>query len=105
MRADEGDLDLGIAVLNGLSDADIALEAGSAGEQDQEFVVLGDAYGFLGGDVMGRSVKQTRPLDHAGRVGEPDGVPIGFDFARSGPARARASIKIFKGGWIQKQCF
>ena len=96
---------LRIGFFDSVRNADVALEAGRAGEQHEQFVVLGDTNGFFGADVMRRCIQQARAFEHAGRVGKPDGVPVGFDFARSRPAGARAPIEILKGGRIEKQCF
>ena len=54
---------------------------------------------------MGRGIEHTRTLEQAGRVGEPDGVPVGFNLARCGPARARATVEVFKRGRVQEKSF
>ena len=54
---------------------------------------------------MGRRVEEARALEQSRRVGEPHGVPVGFDFARRGPARACATVEVLKRGRVQKECF
>src|SRR5689334_5443401 len=41
---------------------------------------------------------------HAGRIAQPDRIPVGFDLPRGGPARARPAVKLLKRRWIQEQC-
>ena len=52
-----------------------------------------------------RSVEQPGALQHSGRIGQPDRIPIRFDLTSCGPARACAAIKIFKRGRVKKQRF
>src|SRR5712692_1102408 len=104
MRPYKGNLDVRIAVFDCLRETDVAWEAGSAGEQDQQLVILACADSFFRGHVVGRSIQQTRSLKHACGISEPYRVPVGFDLARGRPAGTRASIEVFKRGRIQKQC-
>ena len=75
------------------------------GEEHEELVVLRDLDGLVGGDVVGRGVEQPRTLQHAGGIGEPDGVPVGLDLAGCGPAGAGATVEVFEGGRVQEQGF
>ena len=94
--SDEGNLDVRIAVFDRLSDADVAREARRAGEKNEQFVILTGADGLFRGNVVRRGVEQSGALQHARRIGEPDRIPVRFNFTRSGPARACAPIEIFK---------
>ena len=105
VRSDEGDLDVRIAVFDGLGDADIAGKSRRAGEQHEQFVVLAGADRFFRRDVVRRGVQQARALQHSGRIGEPDRIPVRFNLTRSGPARTGAPIEILKRRRIQEQCF
>ena len=102
-RPDEGDFDGGVDRLDGLGEALVAFPADGRGEEYQELVVLADLDGFVGGDVVRGRIEKAGTLKQACRVCEPDGVPIGLDFARGGPARTRASVKVLKRGGIQEQ--
>ena len=95
----------GFAVLHGLGEADVAREAGRAGEQHQELVIFGDVDGLFGGNVVRRSVEQACALEHSGRIRKPDRVPVGFDFTGGRPARAGATVEILKRGRVQQKCF
>ena len=95
----------GLAVFDGLGDADVAGESGSAGEEHEQFVVLAGADRFFRRDVVRRGVEQARAFEHARGIGEPDRIPVRFDLTRRGPARTGASIEILKRRRIQKQCF
>lgn len=100
---DEGDLDGGIGALDGLGEGVVTGPADGRGKEDEELVALGDLDGLVGGDVVGRGVQQLRALEHAGGIGEPDGVPVGLDLAGSGPAGAGAAVEVFEGGRVQEQ--
>ena len=104
-RADEGNLDGGIGGLDGPCEGVVAAPTHGGGEEHEELVVLGDLDGLVRGDVVGRGVQQLRALEHAGGIGEPDGVPVGLDLAGSGPAGAGTTVKVLKGGRIQEQMF
>ncbi len=52
VRSHEGDLDGGICFLDGLGNPHVALKARGTGEEHEQFVILGDANGFFGADVM-----------------------------------------------------
>ena len=103
-RADEGDLDARVALLDHLGGALVAVPAHGAGEEDEELVVLQDVNDILPVEVVGRSVDQAGTLKHAGGIGEPDRVPVGLDLAGCGPAAAGAAIELFKGGGVEEQC-
>src|SRR5580658_4218364 len=105
MRSDERNLDLGIRLANLLYQSNITGKAWSAGKQHQELIIAGDVDSLFCGHVMRRGIEQTRTLQHSGRVGEPDRVPIAFNFASSRPTRAGSSVKILEGRGIQKQGF
>ncbi len=102
-RADEGDLDGGVGLLDGLGEGVVAGPADGGGEEHQELVALGDLDGLVRGDVVRGRVEEARAFQQAGGIGEPDGVPVGLDFADSGPAGACAAIEVFKGGRIEEQ--
>ena len=101
-RSNKGDANRRVCRLDGHRQTLIARPAYCRGEEHQELVVLANVDCLLGGDVVRRSVQQTRALEHAGGVSEPDGVPIGLNLARCGPARTRAAVEIFEGGRVQK---
>ena len=98
-------LDRGIGVLDGLGQPLVARPADGAGEENEEFEVLGNLDGLIRGDVMRRRVEQLAAFQHAGRIGQPDRIPVRLDFAGSGPAGTGATVKVLEGGRIQKQCF
>jgi hypothetical protein len=102
MRADEGDLEPGVGGLDRRRKFAVTAESRGGSEQYQEFILLADRDRFLGAHVMRRSVEQAGAFQHAGRIGQPDGIPVGFDFAGGGPTRAGASIEIFEGRRIQQ---
>ena len=99
----KADLEIvGFAALMALGHPLVARPADGAGEEDQEFVVLAESRSTLRpGDVVRVGVEQARALQHAGRIGEPDRVPVGLDFAGGGPARAGATIEILKGRRVE----
>ena len=103
--SDESDLDVRIAVFDGLSYADVARESRSACEQHEQFVVLAGSDRFFRCDVVRRGVQQPRAFQHPCGIGEPDRIPVRFNLARGGPARAGAPIEILKRRRIQEQCF
>src|SRR5208282_3216444 len=94
--SDESDLDARVAVFDGFSDADVAGEARSAGEQYEQFVVLAGADRLFRRDVVRWGVEQARAFEHSSGIGEPDGIPVRFNLTRSGPARACTPIEILK---------
>jgi len=83
---DKSDSDGGIGSFDGLGEALIAFPADSGGKEDEEFEVFADFNGLRRGDVMGRGIEDARPLEHAGGICEPDGVPVGLNLAGCGPA-------------------
>ncbi len=101
--ADEGDLDGRVGLLDGLGERVVAGPADGRGEEHQELVAFGDLDGLFGRDVVRRGVEKAGALEHAGGVGEPDGIPVGLDLADGGPAGACAAIEVFKGGRIEEQ--
>ena len=101
--ADEADLHGGVGALDGFGQSVVAVPADGRGEEDEELVALGDLDGLVGGDVVRRGVEELRAFEHAGGIGEPDGVPVRLDFADCGPARACAAVEVFKGGRVQEQ--
>src|SRR5258707_2106961 len=103
MRSDKSNLDLGIGVLDGLGEADVTGEAGRAGEQHQELIVLRDLNGLFTREVMRWGVKEARSFEHTGRISQPHGIPIRLNFTRSGPPRPSASVEILKRRRIQRQ--
>src|ERR1035438_2026070 len=62
VRPHEGDLQLGIGRLHGRRQLNVALEGRSAGEQDQEFVILPNFDGFCRGYLVRRSEEHTSEL-------------------------------------------
>ena len=102
-RPDEGNLDPGVGLLDDLGHLLVALPAHGAGEEDEELVVLEDADDVRPTQVVGRSVDQARPLQHARGIGEPDRVPVGLDLACGGPAAACAAIELLKGGRVEEE--
>src|ERR1700730_4221500 len=100
----EGDLEAWIRFLDLANQLDVALEADRGSKQHKEFVVLADFNGLLPIDFGRRSVEQAAARDHTRRVGEPNGIPIGFNFAGSRPPRNGSAVKILKAWRIQKQC-
>src|SRR6266853_1813059 len=101
--ADKGDLEARIGFLDLADQLDVALETDGGSEQHQEFVVFADFNGLLPIDLGRASVHQAAARNHAGRVGQPNGIPIGFDLARRGPPRTRSAIEILKTRRIQQQ--
>jgi hypothetical protein len=53
--------------------------------------------------MVRRSVDQTRTIEHASGISEPDRVPIRLDFACGGPAAAGATVKLLKGRRVQEE--
>ncbi len=102
-RSDEGNLDGRVRFFDGLGEGVVAGPADGGGEEDEELVAFGDLDGLVGGDVVRGCVEQAGTLEHAGRIGEPDGVPIGLDLTHRGPSGACAAVEVFKGGRIQEQ--
>ena len=105
MRADKGDLDVRVDVLDPLHQPDISGKPGSARVEDQELVITSDLDRVFCGDVVGWGIEKARTLQHSGRVSQPDGVPVGLNLAGRGPTRTRPAIEVLKRWWIQKQCF
>src|SRR5258708_12014731 len=103
MRPDKSNFDLGIGVLDGLGEADVTGEAGRAGEQHEELIVLRDLDGLFTREVVRWGVKEARSFEHTGRISQPHGIPIRLNFTRSGPPRPSASVEILKRRRIQKQ--
>jgi hypothetical protein len=102
---DEADLHGRVGSLDGLRQALVACPADGRREQDQELVVLADLDGLIRGNVVRVGIEQPRTLQQSGRISQPDGVPIGLNLARSGPARTRATVKVLERGRIQQKRF
>jgi hypothetical protein len=102
--ADEAHLQIRIRFFHARGQLDVAGEAGRAGEQHQEPVVLADLDGLFRADVMRRSVEHAGTFQHAGRIGQPHRVPVGLNLASSRPTRTGAAVVILERGWIQKEC-
>ncbi len=96
----ERDLDRWVRALDCFREPLIALPSNGAGEENEELEFLGDLDGFVSRDVMRRRVEQLGTLQHSGGIGQPDGVPVGFDFAGCGPAGTGATVKVLKGGRV-----
>ncbi len=96
VRADESDLHARIGFFNFAEKLDVGIEADRRGEEDEEFVVFADFDGLAPVDFGGRGVNEAAAGNHAGGIGEPNGIPVGLDFASRGPARACAAVEIFE---------
>src|SRR5258708_22105122 len=105
MGSDESDLDVRIAVFDGLSDADVARKSRRAREQYEEFVVLAGADRFFRCDVMWRGVQQARAPQPSGRIGAPNRIPVRFNFTPGGAARAGPPIANLKRKRIPEERF
>ena len=103
-RPDEGHLQLGVRVLHHPGYFRVHVEAGSGGEQHEQFEILGHLDGLRDGDLVRRRVHHFAVGEHAGGIAQPYGIPVGLDFARGRPAGAGAAIEPFKRRRIQKQC-
>jgi hypothetical protein len=57
---------------------------------------------LLPGDMVRRSIDQTRTIEHASRISEPNRVPIRFDFARAGERLLAPSSNCSKEGGFRK---
>ena len=101
--ADKGHFQRRVGAPHLARQAQIALEARRRREQDDELVIAGDADRLLRRDLVGRRIEQPASLQQAGRICEPDRIPVRFDFPRSRPARACAAVKPFEGGRIQEK--
>ena len=75
---------------------------GSAGVSIEVFA---DFDGFVSGDVVGRGIQQTRAFQHAGRIGQPNRIPVRFDLSSSRPTRTGAAVKVLERGRVQEQSF
>src|SRR6202007_650415 len=53
--------------------------------------------------MVRRTIKQPASREHAGGNREPDGIPIGLDFARGGPAGPCSAVEFFKARRVQEQ--
>ena len=104
-RPDKGDADRRIGRFDGFGKALVAFPAHGGCEQHQELVVLADLDGFLGGDVVGRRIEQARTLKQAGRIGEPDRVPVGLNLACRRPARTCAAVEVFERRRVEEEVF
>src|SRR5579875_4226763 len=104
-RPDEADLDGWVRRLNSAGEPVVAGPADGRGEEHKELKALGRLDDLGGRDVVRRRVQQLRALEHSGGISEPDGVPVGLDFAGGRPARTCATVEVLKRGRIQKQCF
>ena len=104
-RADKGDANGRIRRLDGFGKALVALPSHRGSKQHQELVVFADLDRLLGGDVVGRRVEQPRTLKQAGRIGEPDRVPVGLDLACGRPARTGAAVEVLEGRRVEEECF
>ena len=96
VRADEGDLHARIGFFNFAEKLDVGIEADGGGEENEELVVFADLDRLAPVDFVGRGVDEAAAGDHAGGIGEPNGIPVGLDFAGGGPARACATVEIFE---------
>jgi len=101
-RSDETNLDVWVGVLDLLGPPLVAAPRNRAREENEEFVVLQDLDHLRPRDVVRVGIEQARPFEHARRVSQPNRVPVGLDFAGSGPARAGATIKVLEGRRVQK---
>ena len=104
-RADERNADGRIGFLDRFSQPLVAFPAYRGGKQHKEFVVLADVDGFFRGNVMRRCIEHARTLKETGGVRKPDRVPVGFNLARCGPARTRATVEILERRRVQEECF
>ena len=94
-----------VGLLDGLGHLLVAIPAHGAGEEDEELVVLErfDDFGPL--DVVRWGVEEAGAFEHAGGIGEPDGVPVGLDLAGGGPAGTGSTVELLKGRRVQEECF
>jgi hypothetical protein len=104
-RSDECNANRWIRSLDCLSQPLITFPAHSRGEEDEELVVLTDPDGLVGGDVVRWRIEQARSFKEACGIGEPDGVPVGFNLPCCGPARTCAAIEVFKRRGIEEEGF
>jgi hypothetical protein len=51
---------------------------------------------------VGRRVQHLAVRNHARRIAEPNGVPVGFNFSRCGPTRTRTAIESLERGGVEK---
>jgi penicillin amidase len=93
----------GFAALHHFGNLDIDVETGRGGEKHQQFELSRHRDGLFDRDFVRRGVDYFAVGQHAGGIAEPDGIPVGFDLPRSGPAGTRTSIEAFERRRIQKQ--
>ena len=105
LRADEANFDSGLLFLHGFGHAKVAVETHGGGEENDELVVFRDFNHLRRGDAVRRTIQETATGQLTSRISEPDRVPVGFDFACSGPARPGAAVKVLEARRIQQQRF
>ena len=105
VRADKGDLDVGLLLFHRASHAQIAVESHGGREQHDELVILGGSNDLSRSDVVRRAIEQAAARQHASGIGEPNRIPVGLDLARGGPARAGASIEFLETRRVQGTAF
>ncbi len=96
VRTDKGNFQGRVSFLDFAQELDVAVEANSRGEQNQEFIVLANVDGLLPIDFVRGSVQQTAAGDHPGGIREPYGVPVGLNLARRGPPRTSPAVEILE---------
>jgi len=86
MGPDEADFEPRIGLLHPRNQETVSLEARRAGKEHQKLIVPDKFYGLLGGHLMRGSIQQARTGQHAGRIGQPNWIPVRLNFASGGPA-------------------
>src|SRR5690348_820089 len=102
-RSHKGNPETGLHLFHPASKLDVVLKTDSGREKNYKFVVLCDFDGLLRSDFVRRSIQQAAAGQHSRGIGEPHGVPVRLNLARSGPPRTCATIKLLETRRIQQQ--
>src|SRR5262245_37670432 len=100
---DEGDLQIRMNLFHAADQPQVALKSRGRGEEHDEVVVAGDLDRLRHSYFVRRGIEHATVGKHAGRIGEPDGIPVRLDLASRWPARARAAVVALEAGWVQEE--
>src|SRR5262249_14602762 len=105
MRADKGDGNRRIRIFNHLSQSHIAFKTRCRGKESEEFIIFGNRDGFFWAKTMRRRIDQPAVFDQAGRIGQPDWIPVGWNFSGGWISRTSTAIEPHEGRGIKQQGF
>ena len=103
-RTHEANLYLRVGFLHHLGHLHVNVKTGRGSEEHQKLIIGRHGDGLFDGNLVGRGIEHFAVGQHAGRVTEPNRIPIAFNFARGRPAAAGAAVESLERRRVEEEC-